>query len=153
MTDNKKVLAEFLAQAKPEQQFWALQDTKSEDWVVLDSLNYEETEVMPLWSTEALATKHCTEEWVDYKAAVISLADWLEFWVDDLLEDNIVVRDASNFIGLDQQFIRLAIKDKKANMKLLLSLKGYLNNQMLIRYSLQDFIPDRLDRDEVLMYL
>ena len=97
MTDNKKVLAEFLAQAKPEQQFWALQDTKSEDWVVLDSLNYEETEVMPLWSTEALATKHCTEEWVDYKAAVISLADWLEFWVDDLLEDNIVI--GINWLG------------------------------------------------------
>ena len=97
MNNTDKILKEFLTQVKPEQTFWALQDTQSEDWVVLDSLNYEETEVMPLWSTAERATQHCTEEWSDYKAAAISLADWLEFWVDDLLEDNIVI--GLNWLG------------------------------------------------------
>ena len=91
MKDNKQVLAAFLADVKPTQQLWALQDKKSEDWVVLDSLNYEETEVMPLWSSEELAAQHCTEEWADYVATAISLADWLEFWVDDLVEDGVVI--------------------------------------------------------------
>ena len=69
MTDNNPTLAAFLDEVKPTQLIWALQDRESEDWVVLDSLNYQETEVMPLWSSEALATKHCTEEWKDYVAA------------------------------------------------------------------------------------
>ena len=91
MKDHKQVLTAFLDEVKPTQQLWALQDKKSEDWVVLDSLNYDETEVMPLWSNEELATQHCTEEWADYVAIAISLADWLEFWIDDLVEDDVVI--------------------------------------------------------------
>ena len=91
MQDNQHILTAFLADVKPTQQLWALQDKASEDWVVLDSISYEQTEVMPLWSTEALATQHCTEEWADYVATPISLADWLEFWVEDLLADNVVI--------------------------------------------------------------
>lgn len=97
MKDNKQVLAAFLADIKPTQLLWALQDKKSEDWVVLDSLTYEETEVMPLWSSEELAEKHCTEEWADYVATTISLADWLEFWVEDLLSDGVVI--GINWLG------------------------------------------------------
>ena len=44
MKDNNPTLAAFLADVKPTQLLWALQDKKSEDWVVLDSLNYQETE-------------------------------------------------------------------------------------------------------------
>lgn len=91
MKDTNQVLTAFLADVKPTQQLWALQDKKSEDWVVLDSLNYEETEVMPLWSTQELATQHCTEEWADYVATAIPLADWLEYWVEDLVADGVVI--------------------------------------------------------------
>lgn len=89
--DNKQQLSTFLNTVKPTQTLWALQDKKSEDWVVLDSLQFEETDVMPLWSSEALAQAHCVEEWADYVATSISMADWFEFWVDDLLEDNVVI--------------------------------------------------------------
>ncbi len=91
MKDKQQILTEFLAEVKPTQQLWALQDKNSEDWVVLDSLNYQETEVMPLWSSEALAAQHCSEEWADYLPAAISLADWLEFWIEDLVADNVVI--------------------------------------------------------------
>jgi len=90
MTNSQPVKL-FLNDVKPTQMLWALQDKNSEDWVVLDSLQFEETEVMPLWSTKALAEAHCVEEWKDYVAAPISLADWFEFWVDDLLVDNVVI--------------------------------------------------------------
>ncbi|MGB5444366.1 MAG: DUF2750 domain-containing protein [Psychromonas sp.] len=99
MTDNTQVLAAFIAEVKPTQTLWALQDKESEDWVVLDSLNYEQTEVMPLWSNAELALQHCTEEWQDYLPAAISLADWLEYWVDDLVADNVVI--GINWLGED----------------------------------------------------
>jgi len=88
---NSQPIKLFLNDVKPTQTLWALQDKKSEDWVVLDSLEFEETEVMPIWSTQALAQEHCVEEWQDYVATAISLADWFEFWVDDLVADNIVI--------------------------------------------------------------
>jgi hypothetical protein len=91
MQDKQQILTAFLADVKPTQTLWALQDKKSEEWVVLDSLHYQETEVMPLWSSEELAAQHCTEEWADYAAAPISLADWLEFWIEDLVEDGVVI--------------------------------------------------------------
>ncbi|WP_028866130.1 DUF2750 domain-containing protein [Psychromonas aquimarina] len=97
MKDTNQTLLTFLSEVKPTQQLWALQDTKSEDWVVLDSLNYEETEVMPLWSSAELAAVHCTEEWKDYLPAAITLADWLEFWIDDLVKDGVVI--GINWIG------------------------------------------------------
>lgn len=89
--NNLEALSLFLNDVKPTQTLWALQDKKSEDWVVLDSLQFEETDVMPLWSTEPLAQALCVEEWANYVAAPITLADWFEFWVDDLLADNVVI--------------------------------------------------------------
>jgi hypothetical protein len=91
MKDNNQLLNAFLAEVKPTQLLWALQDKESEDWVVLDSINYEETEMMPLWSSEELAAQHCTEAWADYVATAIPLADWLEFWIEDLVADGVVI--------------------------------------------------------------
>jgi hypothetical protein len=99
MADNNQALMAFIADVKPTQILWALQDKESEDWVVVDSLYYEQTEVMPLWSSAEQALPHCTEEWQDYVPAAISLADWLEFWIEDLVADNIVV--GINWLGED----------------------------------------------------
>lgn len=88
---NKSTLSGFLAEVKPSQTLWALQDKESEDWVVLDSINFEKSEVMPVWSTEELAQKHCVDEWATYIPAPLSVAEWLEFWVEDLSEDNVII--------------------------------------------------------------
>ncbi|AZQ83711.1 DUF2750 domain-containing protein [Colwellia sp. Arc7-635] len=93
---TETTLKSFLNQIKENQIIWALQDKASEDWVVLDSINFEDTDVMPLWSTEALAKSHCIEEWAEYIPVAITVADWMEFWVEDLLEDGVI-------IGLDWQ--------------------------------------------------
>lgn len=99
MTDNQQILSTFSTEVQPSQLLWALQDKKSEDWVVLDSLNYEKTEVMPLWSSEERAAQHCTEEWADYIPTAITVADWLEFWINDLLEDGVII--GLNWLGDD----------------------------------------------------
>jgi len=85
------VLPTFLTEITTAQVFWALQEPNSEDWVVLDSIAFENAEVMPLWSTQALAKAHCKDEWQSYVPNAISVADWLEFWLDDLHEDGVLV--------------------------------------------------------------
>lgn len=88
---NTTTLNIFLAEVKNTQSFWALQEKSGEDWVVLDSINFENTDVMPLWSTKELAQQHCVDEWQDYVPTKISLSDWLEFWLEDLGEDGVII--------------------------------------------------------------
>ncbi len=91
MKETNPILAQFFAETKPSQQVWALQDKSGEDWVVCDSVNFEDTDAMPLWSSEELAQQHCCEEWKDYKPAAISFSDLLEFWIEDLNEDGVII--------------------------------------------------------------
>lgn len=89
--NTSTTLVHFLTEVKPTQILWALQDKSSEDWVVLDSPSFENTDVMPLWSSTELAQQHCIDEWSDYVPCKITLADWFEFWLEDLNEDNVIV--------------------------------------------------------------
>jgi hypothetical protein len=94
MSDQKQmndILITFSNAIKEGQVIWALKEKNDDNWMISDSLNFEDTEVMPLWSSEELAKKHCIEEWSDYIAAPISVNDWLEFWIEDLLSDNIII--------------------------------------------------------------
>jgi hypothetical protein len=88
---NSTILSTFLTDVKTAQSFWALQEKSGEDWVVLDSINFENTDVMPLWSSQALAQIHCIDEWQEYVPTKITLSDWLEFWLEDLGEDGVIV--------------------------------------------------------------
>lgn len=91
MSDNSPILESFLEDVKPTQTLWALQEKDNEGWVVLDSAQFEETDVMPLWSSKELAQKHCCEEWSNYVPTEISVADWMEFWIEDLSEDGVMI--------------------------------------------------------------
>lgn len=91
MSQKNSALSTFLAKCQITQVLWALQDKESEDWVVLDSINFENSEVMPLWSNAELAQQHCIDEWENYIPCEISLADWFEFWIEDLNEDGVIV--------------------------------------------------------------
>ena len=105
MTATNLPPADFMALVKSNQAIWALQDQESEGWVVLDSVNFENTDVMPVWSNLELAKKHCVDEWENYVPKSISIADWLEFWVEDLAEDNVLIgvewRDGGEYLELE----------------------------------------------------
>ena len=45
---------------------------------------------------------------------------------EKMIERNILIRDASNFKFLDYHFVRLAIKDRKSNLKMLETLTGFV---------------------------
>lgn len=91
MTDLEKILATFIDDVKTNQCLWGLEDANGEGWVVCDSAEFENTEVMPLWSKESLARTHCTEEWADYKVTAIPLAEFLEYWVSDFNDDGVLI--------------------------------------------------------------
>lgn len=90
MKETNPEVAKFFADIKPHQQVWALQDHSGEEWVVCDSVNFENTDAMPFWSTKELAQAHCSEEWKSYQPAAISVSDLLEFWIEDLNSDNVI---------------------------------------------------------------
>lgn len=91
MSQINETITTFLNVVKEPQTLWALQDTESEDWVVLDSINYENSDVMPVWDSKEKAQAHCIDEWKAYQAVAISLAEWFEFWVEDLISDNMII--------------------------------------------------------------
>jgi len=91
MKETNPTINAFFQAVKSTQTIWALQDKSGEDWVVCDSVNFEDADTMPIWSSKEAAEKHCTEEWADYQAAGISVADFLEFWIEDLNEDSVML--------------------------------------------------------------
>ncbi|WP_417762816.1 DUF2750 domain-containing protein [Shewanella sp.] len=96
MSEISAVLAGFIKNAQEYQTLWALQDEAGEGWVVCDSTMYEDTDVMPLWSSQELAAAQCNDEWQEFTPTPISIEEFLEFWVEDLNEDGVT-------IGIDWQ--------------------------------------------------
>lgn len=118
MSDTNLPSADFMAHVKSTQTLWALQDTASEGWVILDSINFENADVMPVWSSNELAQNHCVDEWEGYVPMAISLADWLEFWVEDLAEDNVMIGvewlDGGEYLELElAEFSQMLAKVEK----------------------------------------
>lgn len=87
--DQANNLALFIAEVKELGQLWGLQ--YGEEWVICDSTEFEDTDVLPLWSSETYARAHCVEEWQDYHPAAISLDDFFDEWVNDLHEDGVMI--------------------------------------------------------------
>jgi len=91
MTQIIDAQTQFISHVEQSQTFYGLQDPSSQEWVVLDSINFENKDVMPLWSTIELAQSQIADEWKAFTVAPITLADWLEFWVEDLSQDDVLV--------------------------------------------------------------
>ncbi|MDB2385949.1 DUF2750 domain-containing protein [Shewanella sp.] len=91
MTELTATVENFIKNVKQHQTLWGLQDENAEGWVVCDASEFEATDVMPLWSNEAHAKIHCTDEWQDYQAVAITLTEFLEEWVSDLNDDGVLV--------------------------------------------------------------
>lgn len=87
--DIQQNYALFIQQAQDSQQVWALQF--DDEWVVCDSNEQPGRDVMPVWSAEADAQRHCVDEWADYQAAPIALEEFMEEWVNDLAEDQVLL--------------------------------------------------------------
>jgi hypothetical protein len=79
----------FIEGALESGQVWGLQS--EEGWVVVDSTEYEESEVMPFWSDEEFARQHCVGEWAEFKPVAMDLEEFIEDWLAGMAEDGILV--------------------------------------------------------------
>lgn len=62
-----------------------------EGWALCPSDKYENSDVMPLWSTLDLAQVHCREEWADYQPVAIELEELLDEWLPGMHDDELLV--------------------------------------------------------------
>ncbi len=90
MTELNQPFTKFIAQLTEENKLWALQN-EAGDWVVCDSAEFEDADVMPVWADAETATSFCVDEWQTYSAAAIDLEDFLEDWISDLNEDGVLI--------------------------------------------------------------
>jgi hypothetical protein len=70
-------------------QVWGLQS--DEGWVVVDSTEFEDSEVMPFWSEEVYAKAHCVGEWANFRPVAMDLDEFVEDWLAGMVEDGILV--------------------------------------------------------------
>ena len=100
LTDNLDANFQlFIEEVRESGQVWGLR--YGEDWVVCRSAEFEDADVMPLWSAEGDARLHCVDEWADYEPEVIELEEFLDIWINDLDEDDVlVINDAGVIIRM-----------------------------------------------------
>ncbi|MBV2128018.1 DUF2750 domain-containing protein [Arsukibacterium indicum] len=79
----------FVEEAKTHGVVWTLAD--GEDLLVVESVEFEETDVMPFWSNKADAQAHCSDEWADYKPEAIPLDVFCEGWLKEMYEDGVLI--------------------------------------------------------------
>ena len=79
----------FVENIQESGEVWSL---KSDDgWVVVDSAEYEDSEVMPFWSEEAYAKDLCVGEWAHFKPEAITFEEFIEEWLAGMDEDGVLV--------------------------------------------------------------
>jgi hypothetical protein len=83
-------LVSFVEKVRSSEQLWAL-GAQDDGFVVCESNQFADTDVLLLWETEAAAKAQCKEEWQEYTPVEINLDEFLDDWVEDLNEDNALV--------------------------------------------------------------
>jgi len=83
-------LVSFVEKARQTEQVWAL-GAEDGGFVVCESNQFENTDVLLLWESEAVAKAQCKEEWTDYSPVEINLDEFLDDWVEDLKEDDALI--------------------------------------------------------------
>lgn len=61
------------------------------EWAVSSSQDDEEQGVLVVWSDEASAARHQKGEWKDHRPTAISLEEFVDFWLNGMHEDGVLV--------------------------------------------------------------
>lgn len=79
----------FIEHVQESGQVWGLQSASG--WVVVDSAEFEDSEVMPFWSEEGHAKAHCVDEWAEFSPVAIEIEDFVSDWLPGMDEDGTLV--------------------------------------------------------------
>ncbi|KXF82414.1 DUF2750 domain-containing protein [Enterovibrio coralii] len=88
-TSDTTPVDKFVAASRSSGEIWGLHC--KDGWVICDSAIYEETDVMPFWSTREAAAVHCVDEWEDFAPVAIPLEEFIEDWLVDLAHDAVML--------------------------------------------------------------
>ncbi len=83
-------LVSFVEKVRVSEQVWAL-GGEDGGFVVCESNQFADTDVLLLWESEDAAKAQCKEEWADYSPLEITLDEFLDDWVEDLKSDDALV--------------------------------------------------------------
>lgn len=86
----ESTLVDFVEQTRNSGELWAL-TAEEGGFVVLDSNQFEDTDVLLLWQSEALAQAQCKEEWQIYTPVLLEVSEFIDHWADELHEDSALV--------------------------------------------------------------
>ncbi|MFC4655640.1 MULTISPECIES: DUF2750 domain-containing protein [Rheinheimera] len=79
----------FIADAKTHAVVYVL--ANGEDLLVVESVDFEDTDVMPVWSTKEAAQAHCSEEWSEYHPEAVPLDVFVEGWLQEMYDDGVLI--------------------------------------------------------------
>ncbi len=79
----------FITEVLEKGQVWGLKN--DEGWALCDSIEFEETDVFPFWSSEHDARAQCSGDWAIYEASALTLDEFLQDWLPGMHEDGAMV--------------------------------------------------------------
>ncbi|MEZ9524872.1 DUF2750 domain-containing protein [Enterovibrio norvegicus] len=88
-TSDIENLSDFISASRSKGEIWGLHC--KDGWVICDSAIYEDTDVMPFWSSRDAAAVHCVDEWEDFAPVSIPLQTFIEEWLVDLARDDVML--------------------------------------------------------------
>ncbi|AMF94616.1 DUF2750 domain-containing protein [Vibrio fluvialis] len=88
-TDIQANLELFIKESQENNLVWGLRN--EEGWLSCESTEFEDSEVMPFWSSKEDAQLHNVEEWADFEVLEIPLDIFVEDWLITLGEDGVLV--------------------------------------------------------------
>lgn len=109
LTDNvQDNYALFIEEIKFNGELWSLES--DEGWVVVDSQEFADAEVMPFWSDKEDALAHCIDEWADYQVGLVNIEDFVQDWLPELDKDGVLIGPnwTVNLEGLELEAVQVA---------------------------------------------
>lgn len=87
--DEQKALSGFAADICLNAEIWGLKTEQG--WALCPSIEFEETEVLPFFSSKDKANSLCKGDWKIYHAEAIPIDAFVEDWLPGMHEDNAMV--------------------------------------------------------------
>lgn len=87
--DFKLNYQRFIEQADELEIVWNLKS--SDGFAICESVEFDETQVMPFWSTESEAQAACVDDWAEYQPNPVDIDEFIDAWLHGMEEDGIYV--------------------------------------------------------------
>lgn len=89
MGKSNHSLSDFSQAVIESGELWVL--SVDDEFVVVDSIEFDNTDVMPIFSSQAKAQALCVDDWSSYQPLAIELETFFEEWLPSLDQDQVML--------------------------------------------------------------